>query len=261
MELKGKGYLNKNAYKNIRVNLCDNNYSVIVSSNGVKLENYLNYSEKFTDQIKELSDEEQIYEIVNRFLMYSKINNVTEASYYYKDKFRRYVKVSGEYRNLFLQLKNSEISKKIISNIIKKYNFDRDNFVYDILDREDIVIIKIGNATSKMSYLLNGTSFLNINLNSVNKLDQKFLETLLENELENNNYMYNKISYYRKKDDSNTSKPLYQDYEIHFNINNHRYSILGFNNCKIVNEVLKKYNNKDFYNFDSYQLKLDMWRD
>lgn len=263
MEVKGKNYLNKMAYKSIKINLRDNNYSVKVTPNGVKLKSYLDSKMKFTDEIQKFSEDEQIYEIVNRFLIYSKIDCITED--YYKDNdnhFKyKYIKVSGEYRNLFLQLKNNDISKKILSNVTKKYNFDRDNYIYKLLNDEDNLNIIIRNNTNKIAYNLNEYGSLYIDLNKVDKLDQKFLETLIEYDLENNNCMYNKLVYFRKKFfDEESCRYYHQNYEICFNINNHRYCIQGVNNCEIVDNILTKYINKDFYNSDNYQLKLDLRR-
>lgn len=255
MEVKGKSYLNKNLYKSIMINLSkDGVYSVNVTSNGEKLSDYLSSKDKFTNQIDLLSDEEQILEIVNHFLRNAKINKIDD-DYYLRKK---YIRVLGKYRNLFLQLKDNEISKKIISNIILKYNFDRANFVYDLLNSKDNIFVHIMDNERKISHEMSEYDTLYINLNNINNFDQEFLEEFISDELKNNNYMYSNICYFKRNRYDNNNKSSYENYEIDFNINNHKYCIRGFNACKIVNNILKKYNNKDFYNEDSYQLKLDI---
>lgn len=128
MKVKGLKNLNSNWYDSIMIR---NLYSFdtkmdIKSKDKIKT---IKVGDSFYDGIKNLEDKDKIGEIVKYYLRNNEINNIKDKEKldYYEGYFQSII---GS-RDLYLQLREGSLDKEIFDEIVKKYQKDRLDYLYN----------------------------------------------------------------------------------------------------------------------------------
>ena len=125
MKIEGQKYLNKNNYTKIVMNLLGCEYKVRVKCD--KDYETIKDGYSFTDDLKNLNDQEKVTEIVEHFLRNSKLNEIKESRYNgYTGIFS--IAMGSNGRQLAIKLPKNELGESIAKKIIDKYYHDRKGY-------------------------------------------------------------------------------------------------------------------------------------
>ena len=130
VKIMTKEKLDSNAYNRIVIRKVKDTFNVKVSGNvdltGFLGDEYSSTSYKLSDSFKDVSSCEKILSIVESFLASTEINciELSEKLVGYAGTF---IKISG-IRELYLQIDNKDLIKKIVKMVKDKYEHDRYNY-------------------------------------------------------------------------------------------------------------------------------------
>lgn len=185
MKIDGLKYLNDDSYTSIMIRNKNNDIQIDVK-NKDKIDNK-ELKSNFYNVIKNISEKEQINEIIKYYLKNNIIYGIEDNVYITRYDGTFFSIYSS--RNMAIQFSNKKIDRSIIKDILKKYILDRKKF----LNNTNIKNISI-KKSNKSSYELskdidNNLSFISLNLFSSSagllKFEEEFLLNYIKNEINN----------------------------------------------------------------------------
>ena len=233
MEENNKIYLNVNKYDCIVIRKIEDIYEVIAHNKETKkTKDYLNY----------ICPYEQIYEIINDYLLNNVINSIHKAEYL-KEYYNEYLTVRSVNNNLIALFLDDEVKKIVFDKIIKKYYSDRNNYCFN----NDIK--EIHSSSNYMRYgdtLVLCTEYDKwFDYDAFTDYDDEFMEKVLLYKLDHINYA--SIVFETVKDDNGLAKEI--SYLVNKNLKialtsidvlNYVYKQLHFYNSSLKIEENKK---------------------
>jgi len=176
MKIEGQKYLDKNNYSRIVIDLLGSEYITKVKCK----KDYATIKEdhSFTDEIKNLNNDEKVIEIVDYFLRNNKIIQLNECGLTgYQGKFS--IAYSSGDRLLALKLPDNELGYLIGCKLLDKYYNDRCEYCLN----NDITKIYTSNFIKACYYGENELCLLS-KYNVLNEDDEIFLRKVILNKLD-----------------------------------------------------------------------------
>ena len=205
MKINGLKHLNSNWYNYIMIRNLNSDEIKVNVKNDDNIKTIKN-NNTFYDSIKDLTDKEKTNEIIRYYLRNNKIHCINGNAQL--DNYDGYFIVIEGSRNLYLQLKEDTIDKKIIKEIKEKYIKDRYEYLFgNYFKKIDFSFRENESSYYLDNYRNDNEEVLNIHLNAKNKdllnYEKKFfnnyIEYLFDNTDKKINYHINGISVYMYK--------------------------------------------------------------
>ena len=177
MKIEGKKYLDKNNYNRIIMDLLNTEYNVKIKCS--KDYNTIKSDTPFSDELKKLTDDEKIVEIVEYFLRNNKIVGLAEVGLpHYKGMYS--ISYASTDKFLAVKLPDNELGKTIGTKIVKKYFNDRKEYCLN----NDITNISSSSSIIRgLSYGDNSVNLLS-RFKELDKNEEQFLKWLILEKLD-----------------------------------------------------------------------------